>query len=134
MRVVGQLKESVSNKNGLEIAQSCGYAREVFTSQPTRLFLHGFVLRGSIMELWVCDRSGSYSCERFDAHKDLDRFIKVILAYAMMSDEELGLDMFIQEDDICKWIMIKGEGQAKEERLDPETSQSLFDERFYAEE
>lgn len=118
VRVIGELKESVSSKNRLEVAQFCGYAREVFTSQPTRLFLHGFILRGSIMELWVFDRSGPYSCERFDAHKDPARFIKVMLAYTMMSDEELGLNMFIKEDDVGKWIMIKGEGQVKEERLD----------------
>ena len=120
VRVIGKLNESVSSENRLEIAQFCGYAREVFTSQPTRLFLHGFILRGSIMEMWVCDRSGPYSCERFDAHKDPARFIKVMLAYTMMSDEELGLNMFIKEDDVGKWIMIKGEGQAKEERLDLE--------------
>lgn len=126
VRVVGELKESVSSKNRLEVAQFCGYAREVFTSQPTRLFLHGFILRGSIMELWICDRSGPYSCGRFDAHKDPARFIKVMLAYTMMSDEELGLNMFIKEDDVGKWIMIKGEGQAKEERLDLEDHPIAF--------
>ena len=126
VRVIGELKESVSSKNRLEVAQFCGYAREVFTSQPTRLFLHGFILRGSIMELWICDRSGPYSCERFDAHKYPARFIKVMLAYTMMSDEELGLNMFIKEDDVGKWIMIKGEGQAKEERLDLEDHPIAF--------
>ena len=126
VRVIGELKESVSGKNRLEIAQFCGYAREVFTSQPTRLFLHGFILRGSTMELWVCDRSGPYTCERFDAHKDPARFIKVMLAYTMMSDEELGLNMFIKEDDVGKWIVIKREGQAKEERLDLEDQPIAF--------
>lgn len=116
MRVVEELKESVSNTNGQEIAQTCGYAREVFNSQPTRLFLHVFVLCGSIMELWICDRSGPYICERLDAHKDPDRSIKVILAYAMMCDEELGLNMFIKEDDICKWIIIKEGGSRNEAR------------------
>lgn len=50
------------------------------------------------MEFWVCDRSGPHNCERFDAHKDPGRFFRVILAYAVMSDEELGLNMFIKED------------------------------------
>ena len=118
VRVIGKFKESASNENQLEIAEFCGYARDVFISQPTRLFLHGFFIRGSIMELWVFDRSGPYICKKFDAHKHPNRFIKVILAYTMMSDEELGLNMFIKEDDIGKWIMIKGEGKAKEERLD----------------
>lgn len=70
------------------------------------------------MELWVFDRSGPYICKRFDVHKHPNRFIKAILAYTMMSDEELGLNTFIKEDDIGKWIMIKGEGKTKEERLD----------------
>lgn len=118
MRVIEELKESVSNKNRLEVAQFCGYAREVFTSQSTRMFLHGFILRGSIMKLRVFDRSGPYSCEKFDAHKEPARFIKVMLAYTMMSNEELGLNVFIQEDAVGKWIIIKGEGQAKEDRLD----------------
>jgi len=77
--VIGKLKESVSKNYLDEFAKFCGHAREVFTSQPTRLFLHGFVIRGSIVELWVFDRSGPYSCEKFDLHKDPDRFIKVII-------------------------------------------------------
>lgn len=118
MRVIGKFKESVSNRNQQEIAVFYGYTRDVFISQPTRLFLHGFFLRGSIMELGVFDRSGPYICKRFDAHKHPNRFIKVILAYTMMSDEELGLNMFIKKDNIGKWIVIKGAGKAKEERLD----------------
>lgn len=127
VQVIGELKESVS-KNGLrEIAQFCGYAREVFTNQPTRLFLHGFVLRGSIMELWVCDRSGPYSCERFDAHKDPVRFIKVIVAYTMMSDGDLGLNTFIKGDKkMGRWIMFKGDGNTKQERLDLEDQPIAF--------
>lgn len=117
MRVIGELKESVSKKNTQEIAKFCGNVREIFTNQPTRLFLHGFVLRGSTMELWVFDRSGPYRCERFDAHEDPDRFIKVIVGYTMMSDAELGLDTFIEKDEIGRWIMFKEEGKTKEDKI-----------------
>lgn len=127
VRVIGELKESVSKNSLQEIAQFCGYAREVFTNQPTRLFLHGFVVRGSIMELWVCDRSGPYSCKRFDAHKDPDRFIKVMVAYTMMSDDELGLNTFIKGDEkVGRWIMFKGDGNTEEERLDLEDQPIAF--------
>ncbi len=127
VQVIGELKESVSKNSLQEIAQFCGYAREVFTNQPTRLFLHGFVLRGSIMELWVCDRSGPYSCERFDVHKDPVRFIKVIVAYTMMSDDDLGLNTFIKGDKkFGRWIMFKGDGNTKQERLELEDQPIAF--------
>jgi hypothetical protein len=44
------------------------------------------------MRLWVFDRSGSYNSEKFDIHKEPERFVKVIAGYAMMSDAELGLN------------------------------------------
>ena len=35
----------------------------------------------------------------------------------MMSDEELGMNTYIKEDEISKYIMFKGEDKAKEEKL-----------------
>lgn len=84
------------------------------------------------MELWVFDRSGSFICKRFDSHKHPHRFVKVILAYTMMSDEELGLNTFIKEDDIGKCIVIKGEGKAKRKDLTWMISRSLSNERLCA--
>jgi hypothetical protein len=118
VRVIGELKQSdIPGKRLKEFKDFCGHAREVFTSQPTRLFLHGFVIRGSVMELWVFDRSGPYSCEKFDLHKDPDRFIKVMAGYTMMRDEELGLNTHIKEDKHGKYIMFKGGGETEEEKL-----------------
>ncbi|KAI9776690.1 MAG: hypothetical protein M1839_009417 [Geoglossum umbratile] len=118
VRVIGELKQSdISGKRLKEFRDFCGHAREVFTSQPTRLFLHGFVIRGSMVELWAFDRSGPYSCEKFDLNKDPDRFIKVIIGYTMMSDEELGLNTYIKEDIYGKYIMFRAEGKTKEEKL-----------------
>jgi hypothetical protein len=37
--------------------------------------------------------------------------------YTMMSDEELGMNTYIKEDGIGKYIMFKGEDKAKEEKL-----------------
>ncbi|KAI9770965.1 MAG: hypothetical protein M1840_002669 [Geoglossum simile] len=118
VRVIGELKQSdIPGKRLKEFRDFCGHAREVFTSQPTRLFLHGFVIRGSMVELWVFDRSGPYSCEKFDLHKDPDHFIKVIIGYTMMSNEELGLNTYIKEDMHGGYIMFKAEGKAEEEKL-----------------
>jgi hypothetical protein len=117
VRVIGELKGSIQKNIPKEFGDFCGLAREVFTSQPTRPFLHGFIIRGSFVELWVFDRSGPYSCEKFDLRVDPDRFIKVIAGYAMMSDEELGLDTYIKKDKNSKYIMFKGEGMTEEEML-----------------
>ncbi|KAI9770216.1 MAG: hypothetical protein M1839_003244 [Geoglossum umbratile] len=97
VRVIGELKESIS-KN---------YPKDVYKSTyaPISTWL---VIRGSMVELWVFDRSGPYSCGKFDLHEGPDRFIKVMAGYTMMSDEELGLNTY---------IMFKGRGETKEQRL-----------------
>ena len=116
--VIGELKQSeIQNEYKKELLKFCGHAREVFKSQPTRRILHGFIIRGSMVELWVFDRSGLYSCEKLDIHKDPRRFIRVMAGYTMMSDEELGMNTYIKEDRIGKYIMFKGEDKAKEEKL-----------------
>ena len=68
--VIGEHKqnpdEDGSSKTLLQLA---GYAPEVFGSQPDRRFVPGFTICGSTMRLWVFDRSGPYSSEKFDIHK-----------------------------------------------------------------
>jgi Fungal protein kinase len=66
--------------------------REVFGSQPERRFVPGFTICGSLMRLWVFDRSGPYDSKKFDIHKEPERFIMVIAGYALMTDAELGLN------------------------------------------
>jgi hypothetical protein len=47
IRVLGELKQSeIRGKYTEELLSFCGHAREVFASQLTRLFLHGFFSRG----------------------------------------------------------------------------------------
>jgi hypothetical protein len=70
-----------------------------------------------MIELWVFDRSGLYSCKEFDIHKDPHRFIRVMAAYTFMNNKELGMDTYIKMDKIGKYIMFKGEDQTKRERL-----------------
>jgi hypothetical protein len=54
-------------------------------------FYMASLFRGSLVELWVFERSRPYSFEKFDLHKSPDRFIKVLAGYTMMSNEELDL-------------------------------------------
>jgi hypothetical protein len=59
------------------------------------------------MRLWVFDRSGPYSSEKFDIHKEPERFVKVIAGYALMSDAELGLNTFIKRDGNGTYIVTR---------------------------
>ena len=116
--VIGELKQSENLKEfKKELIWFCGHAREVFKRQPTRRFLHGSFIRGSMVEPWVLDRSGLYSCEKFDIHKDPNRFIRVMAGYTLMSDKELGMNTYIKKDKISKHIIFKGEDKTKEEKL-----------------
>lgn len=86
--VIGEHKqnpdEDRSTKTLLKLA---GYAREVFGSQPERRFVPGFTICGCLIRLWVFDRSGPYNFEKFDIHKEPERFVKVLAGYALMSDD-----------------------------------------------
>ncbi|KAL9122920.1 MAG: hypothetical protein Q9187_000532 [Circinaria calcarea] len=118
VRVVGELKQSqIQGKFRGELLQFCGYAREVFVSQPARRFLHGFFIRGDSMELWVFDRSGPYGSEKFCIRKDPHRFIKIMAGYTLMNDEELGINTYIKEDKSGKYIMFKVDDKTVEEKL-----------------
>ncbi|KAI1969878.1 hypothetical protein LOZ53_006367 [Ophidiomyces ophidiicola] len=94
--VVGELKKSsdeIQTKGTL--LQLARYVREVFIAQPTRRFVHAFAVCGAKMEAWVFDRSGPYSSGIFNIRENMKQFLHVILGYAMMSDEELGLETFM---------------------------------------
>ena len=121
VRVIGELKQSDRCLQGdfkASLLQLTRYARDVFAAQPTRRFVHGFLLCGSLMELWIFDRSGPYSSGPFDIHKEPEKFIQAITGYAMMSDNELGLDMFIKkEGDTGPFITIDKDVTGKENKM-----------------
>jgi hypothetical protein len=106
--VIGEHKRNPDEDRSIAtLVQLAGYAREVFGSQPDRRFVLGFTICGSLMRLWVFDRSGSYSSEKFDIHKEPERFVKVIAGYALMSDAELGLNTFIKRNGNGKYIVTR---------------------------
>lgn len=106
--VIGEYKQNPDEDRSVKIlVQLAGYVREVFGSQPERRFVPGFTICGSMMRLWVFDRSGPYNSEKFDIHKEPERFVKVLAGYAMMSDAELGLNTFIKRDGNGKYIVTR---------------------------
>ena len=119
--VVSELKKSNIKEFKSRLLQLGRYIRDVFTAQPTRRFIHGFSLYGTTMELWVFDRSGPYSSGEFDIHKEPEQFIRAIAGYTMMSDEELGLDTFVERDGEDRFITITEDTTKKERRLQLES-------------
>ena len=120
VRVIGELKQSERCLQGdfkASLLQLTLYARDVFAAQPTRRFVHGFLLCDSLMELWIFDRSGPYSSGSFDIHKEPDKFIRAITGYVMMSDEELGLDTFIKKGATGPFITIHKDVAGKKRKV-----------------
>ncbi|KAH8729164.1 FunK1 protein kinase [Ilyonectria robusta] len=84
----------------------CRSAHQVFANQPTRLFLHGFYIRGSLVELWVFDRSGLYCSDVFDVQQDFIQFLSIILSYQRMTDQDLGKINIIETDKGGSYIIL----------------------------
>ncbi|KAI1418377.1 FunK1 protein kinase [Hypoxylon sp. FL1857] len=106
VQVIGQFYHgnSVCYQDGL--LRLCRSAYEVFASQPTRFFLHGFYMRGSLIELWIFDRSGLYCSEVFDMREDFIQFLSIILSYQQMTDQDLRNDDIIETDKDGSYITI----------------------------
>lgn len=106
VQVIGQFYHlgCVCYKDGL--LRLCRSAHQVFASQPTRLFLHGFHIRGSLIELWVFDRSGLYCSDVFDFQKDFIQFFSIILSYQRMTDQDLGKTNIIETDNGGSYIIL----------------------------
>ena len=96
-RVVGELTTSSKSSSWKrKFLQLAVYMRDIFSTQPTRLFVHGFLLFGTNMQLWVFDRSGAVGSEVFNILEEPERFIRIICGYALMTSEEHGLDNVIK--------------------------------------
>lgn len=79
-----------------DILRFCERARQVFKAQSARCFVHGFLVRGAMLELWVFDRSGAYSSERLDLAQKPDLLVRALAGYTLMTDEEAGFNTFIK--------------------------------------
>ena len=111
--VTGELKSN-PDQDGQQKAwiDLATYAREVFRSQDRR-FVLGFTLCGSRMRLWHFDRSGACGSSSFDINQDGLAFIRVMLGYYLMTDEQLGLDPTVQGPEGERYIEITRDGQVE---------------------
>ncbi|OJJ42274.1 hypothetical protein ASPZODRAFT_2122392 [Penicilliopsis zonata CBS 506.65] len=78
-----------------DIPRFCERAQQVFKAQSARYFVHGLLVRGATLELWVFERSGAYSSERLDLAQRPDLLLRVLAGSNLMSDEEAGFDSFV---------------------------------------
>ncbi|OBT55405.1 hypothetical protein VE04_04713 [Pseudogymnoascus sp. 24MN13] len=106
VQVIGQFNHRACMKYQDGLLRLCRSAYEVFGSQPTRLFLHGFYIRGSLAELWVFDLSGLYCSDVFDIQKDFVQFISIIRSYQQLTDQELGKLDITQMDEGRSYITL----------------------------
>lgn len=111
MLVTGELKSNPI-EDGQEPAwlDLATYAREVFRTQDRR-FVLGFTLCGSRMRLWHFDRSGSSGSSSFDINQEGLKFVRVMLGYHLMNDEQLGFDPMIQQSDGQRYVEITRDDQ-----------------------
>ncbi|KAI1181784.1 serine/threonine-protein kinase Sgk2 [Nemania serpens] len=94
--VAGEQKSTYSTSTfKANLVQLTRLMRNVFADQPTRRFVHAFLLCASTMELWVFDRAGPYSSGAFDIQKEPEKFGRALVGYATMDQAALGLDTFI---------------------------------------
>ena len=120
--VAGELKESEEHSKSL-LLQLASVVRNVFANQPTRHFVHGFTLTGSVLESWVFDRSGPYSAKTFNIHDEPKRFIEVVFGYLLMDKEELGIGTFLEEKGGKQFVTFPAKtprGKKRKFELDPE--------------
>jgi len=64
-----------------------------------------------MMKLWVFYRSGAFSSEKLDFTQSPSSWIKTMVSYTMMDNEEVGFKSFIKQD-----------GQLMEQRRTDSTS------------
>ncbi|KAI1358449.1 hypothetical protein F5Y08DRAFT_350831 [Xylaria arbuscula] len=117
VRAFGDFSVGASGTDAMGFSRLCETARRVFQARPTRMLLHGFQVCGSIMEMWVFDRSGAYSSHQFDMIQRPDLVVKIITSYGRMNDEEAGFTSFIQRDDLGSYVIFHGDDENETERL-----------------
>jgi hypothetical protein len=116
VRVIGEHRVSQKEWRN-KFLQIGRYVRDIFSVQPTRRFVHAFTLLGTIMELWVFDRSGPYSSGPFNIHDEPEKFIQALVGYTLMNDDELGLNTFIEHDGDDNFVIIQEDTTGKDTKI-----------------
>ncbi|CZR44073.1 uncharacterized protein FPRO_13867 [Fusarium proliferatum ET1] len=82
-------------------------AEKVFQQQPTRLFLHGFLLCENQIELWLFSRSGIYRSGLF--FNRITNYNGIFARYSKMSEAQRGVNPAVHRDeDGSQYIYVKG--------------------------
>ncbi|SZF00970.1 unnamed protein product [Blumeria hordei] len=120
--VIGELTKSPKDEFMKKFLQLSALMREVFFAQPLRQFVHGFILFGTSLLLWVYDRSGPYCSSFIEIGESPQTLVYVMAAYMSMSDAELGLDPNIKYEahQITVTLNVPGTEMTREFRLFPE--------------
>ncbi|VCU40096.1 Bgt-50050, partial [Blumeria graminis f. sp. tritici] len=120
--VIGELTKSSPDEFMRKYLRLSALMREVFFAQPLRRFVHGFILFGKSLLLWVYDRSGSYCSSLIDIGQSPQTLVYVMAAYMSMSDAELGIDPNIKYEAHQTTITldVPGPEETRELRLFPE--------------
>lgn len=117
VQVIAEHKQSKSKGLKPLLLQLSRYMCNVFIAQPTHRFIHGFFLYETTMKLWVFDHSSPYSSNKFNIHEEPEQFIQAITEYTMMSDEELGLNTFIERNEEDLFITIMKDVNEKKKKI-----------------
>ncbi|CAD6503663.1 BgTH12-03322 [Blumeria graminis f. sp. triticale] len=97
VRALAEFTRRPSRKQRTEkFLQLSRHVRNLYSTQPLRSLVHGFCLFKKDFELWVFHRSGAYSSGLLSIIGEKEKFIRAISSYALMSDQELGLDTTIK--------------------------------------
>jgi hypothetical protein len=64
-------------------------------------------IRGSLIELWVFDRSGIYCCDVFNIQNEFARFLSLVLSYRLMTDKDLGRSDIVESDEAGSFITLE---------------------------
>lgn len=114
----------------LSLAQLYVLARQVFFAQPLRYSLHGILVHGDVVELWVFDRSSMYCSEPFSLRDDYALLVSIVRGYANKTDEELGVGAVLAKDDVGKYVAAAAAAAAD---ADADADAAAHDQRLYLE-
>ncbi|SZF00628.1 unnamed protein product [Blumeria hordei] len=120
--VIGEITKFPKDEFMKKFLQLSALMREVFFAQPLRQFVHGFILFGTSLLLWVYDRSGPYCSSFIEIGESPQTLVYVMAAYMSMSDAELELDPNIKYEahQITVSLNVPGTEMTREFRLFPE--------------
>jgi hypothetical protein len=79
IRLVGELKSNPKDSDNDDmLIQLANYARELFSAQPCRRWVHAFTLCGHYLRAWLFDRSGALGSTLVDINQDPLLFLRVV--------------------------------------------------------